>query len=126
MYKVLVMFTDLQDNGYKYLPGNEYPRKGLNPSPERIVELSTTANKRHIKLIESDGTDELPKKEEKAFEDMGDIVKEPLRVEDETPINVADAEPEEIKPDFMNPPEEPVEEPIEEAPKKRGRKKNAD
>ena len=91
MYKVLVAFTDLQDNDHKYLPGNEYPRKGLNPSPERIVELSTTANKRHIKLIESDGTDELPKKEEKAFEDMGDIVKEPLKVEEPVPAAPVDS-----------------------------------
>ena len=109
MYKVLVMFTDLQDNGYKYLPGNEYPRKGLNPSPERIRELATTANKRGIKLIDG----KIPEKVEKPVEEVK---------ESEEPIE----ESEEPTEDFMNLPEEPVEEPIEEAPKKRGRKKNAD
>ena len=117
MYKVLVAFTDLQDNDHKYLPGNEYPRKGLNPSPERIRELATKENRRGIQLIEG----EIPEiVEEKALNepiDEAEQVEEPIEAEDQ-----------EIEPveNFMNPPEEPVEEPIEEAPKKRGRKKNAD
>lgn len=124
MYKVLVAFTDLQDNDHKYLPGNTYPRKGLNPSPERIVELSTTANKRHIKLIESDGTDVIKavKEDEKPVEEAAVVEEVELNEADE-PENDQVEETAEAE-DFMNPPVESSE-PVE-APKKRGRKKNAD
>lgn len=46
------MFTDLQDNNYKYEVGDEYPRLGLKPSLARIKELSTPANRRGVALIE--------------------------------------------------------------------------
>lgn len=52
MYKTVVMFTDLQDNNYKYEVGDEYPRLGLKPSLARIKELSTPANRRGVALIE--------------------------------------------------------------------------
>lgn len=52
MYKVLVMFTDLQDGGYKYEVGDTYPRKGLEPSEARIEQLATANNKRGQALIE--------------------------------------------------------------------------
>ena len=52
MYKTVVMFTDLQDNNYKYEVGDEYPRLGLKPSLARIKELSTSANRRGVALIE--------------------------------------------------------------------------
>lgn len=52
MYKVLVYFTDLQDNNHAYQVGDTYPRKGLKPTQARIKELSSTQNQRRIKLIE--------------------------------------------------------------------------
>lgn len=52
MYKVLVRFKDLQDDGYDYCEGDTYPRDGLNPSDRRIKELSTEGNRRNIVLIE--------------------------------------------------------------------------
>lgn len=52
MYKVIKSFVDLQDNRYRYLVGDTYPHKGKKVSSERIAELSSTKNKRGIKLIE--------------------------------------------------------------------------
>ena len=52
MYKVLTYFTDLQDNSYPYDEGDIFPRNGLNVSEARLKELSSTKNKRGIKLIE--------------------------------------------------------------------------
>lgn len=51
MYKVLKAFTDLQDNNYVYEEGSEYPRKGSDPSEERIAELSSKKNRQGIPLI---------------------------------------------------------------------------
>lgn len=52
MYKVLVYFTDLQDNGYPYNEGDAFPRFGLSVSENRLKELSTTNNRRGIQLIQ--------------------------------------------------------------------------
>lgn len=60
MYKVLVMFDDLQDmvptpggsQPWRYFPGDDYPRKGAEPSAERVAELSGKNNARGIALIE--------------------------------------------------------------------------
>ena len=60
MYKVIVPFVDLQDaketkSGvvfYPYEVGDNYPRKGLNPTKERINELLTSENRRGMPLIE--------------------------------------------------------------------------
>ena len=52
MYKVLAHFTDLQDDRYEYNPGDEFPRKGLNVSAERLDELSSDKNRRHTPVIE--------------------------------------------------------------------------
>ena len=52
MYKVLTYFTDLQDNGYPYNEGDIFPRNGLQVSEHRLKELSSTNNRRGIKLIE--------------------------------------------------------------------------
>lgn len=55
MYKVIAFFTDLQDNGHAYNPGDEFPRKGVKVSNERIAELSSAKNKQRrplIKLVE--------------------------------------------------------------------------
>ena len=52
MYKVLAYFTDLQDNNHPYDEGDIFPRDGLTVSEARLKELSSTKNKRGIKLIE--------------------------------------------------------------------------
>lgn len=51
MYKVIRYFTDLQDNDYMYREGDIYPREGLTPTKERIVELSTNRNLQGVPLI---------------------------------------------------------------------------
>ena len=51
MYKVLVDFADLEDNGHVYKAGDTFPRKGVEPSESRIKELSTASNKRGVELI---------------------------------------------------------------------------
>lgn len=38
-------FKDLEDNDYIYKKGEIYPREGLEPTKERIKELSTKKNK---------------------------------------------------------------------------------
>lgn len=38
-------FKDLEDNEYIYKKGDTYPHEGLEPSKERIKELSTKKNK---------------------------------------------------------------------------------
>ena len=50
-YEVINLFTDVQDNGYEYKVGDEYPRKGLKPTEARIRELKGTSNLRGIALI---------------------------------------------------------------------------
>lgn len=58
MYRVIKRFTDLQDGNHLYIEGDTFPREGVTASEERLVELSTTANRRRIPLIEAvkDGT----------------------------------------------------------------------
>jgi hypothetical protein len=53
MYNVLEYFTDLQDNEYEYKVGDTYPRKGYEPTAERIESLSTDKNVRKRPLIEA-------------------------------------------------------------------------
>ena len=52
MYKVIYKFADLEDDSYVYEVGDTYPRKGLNPTDERIGELSGFENKIGKPLIE--------------------------------------------------------------------------
>lgn len=63
MYEVLITFKDLQDNGYRYHAGDEFPRKGLVISEERLEELSTDKNRRGIpvikKIVESEPVKEV-------------------------------------------------------------------
>lgn len=54
MYKVIVRFTDLQDNNHLYEVGDTYPREGYSPSAWRYRELSSTKNKRGVVLIEKE------------------------------------------------------------------------
>lgn len=51
MYEVTESFVDRQDGMYTYFPGDEYPRKGYEPTPERIEELSGNSNVRGNPLI---------------------------------------------------------------------------
>lgn len=51
MFKVVKLFTDLQDANYKYEVGDEYPRLGLKPSLARIEELKGSDNKQGTPLI---------------------------------------------------------------------------
>lgn len=51
MFKVLKHFTDLQDNNHAYEAGDIYPREGLQPTAERIAELSGSNNKQGVPLI---------------------------------------------------------------------------
>ena len=50
-YRVIKFFTDLQDNNHAYNVGDIYPREGLNPSEDRIAELSGSNNKQGVPLI---------------------------------------------------------------------------
>lgn len=52
MYKVVKSFFDLEDNSRWCEAGEEYPRKGYEPSKERIKELSTEANRLGEPLIQ--------------------------------------------------------------------------
>lgn len=52
MFKVLRYFTDLQDNNYAYNAGDTFPREGMAVSADRITELSSSANKQGVPLIE--------------------------------------------------------------------------
>ena len=61
VYKAIIAFTDLQDANHIYHTGDIYPRDGLDPSQERIDELSGSANKvgcpliAKVKVLEPDG-----------------------------------------------------------------------
>ena len=68
MYRVKVYFTDLQDNGKPYYPGEIYPRAGLTVSEERLKELRGPDNKRRMPLIEYIPEREKPVKELEAQE----------------------------------------------------------
>ena len=93
MYKVIVAFVDLQDNGHRYNAGDVFPRKGVEVPKQRIDKLSSDKNRRKMPLIEEVG------EEVEATEEVAEIVAEPEVEADETP--------------FMNQPEETVEPEIE-------------
>ena len=52
MFKVIHEFLDLQDNSYHYKVGDTFPRKGVKVAQERLEELSTSANKIGVPLIQ--------------------------------------------------------------------------
>lgn len=72
MYKVVQFFHDLQDytttkNGtvyHAYDVGDTYPRRGYEPSEERIKELSGKDNIRGVTLIELVEEQEKPVEEQ--------------------------------------------------------------
>ena len=51
MYKVIHYFSDLQDDGYAYNVGDEFPHKGMTVTKERIAELAGSGNKQGVPLI---------------------------------------------------------------------------
>ena len=51
-YKVIAYFEDLQDNGRPYNVGHMFPVNGNTVTSERIAELASAQNRRHIPLIE--------------------------------------------------------------------------
>lgn len=61
MYKVIERFMDLQDGNYIYEIGDVYPRKGADPTLDRIRELAGKTNNIGKPLIKEE-----PKKKKKA------------------------------------------------------------
>ncbi|CUE39185.1 hypothetical protein I4101_12255 [Staphylococcus aureus] len=59
---VKVDFTDLEDNRHVYMKGHVYPRKGYDPTDERIKSLASVENKRNEQMIHV-VDDKLTKKE---------------------------------------------------------------
>lgn len=80
-YLVIKSFTDLQDDNRKYRVGDVYPRSGLEVSDSRLKELSTTKNRRGVKVIEAIKEEE--KVEEKIDNEVvpteAEVVEKPKR-----------------------------------------------
>ena len=80
MYKVIHEFLDLQDNSHYYAVGKTFPRRGVKVSKERIEELSTSANKIGVPLIEAPEAKIQPVKDEnKATEETNKVKKAPKK-----------------------------------------------
>lgn len=52
MYRVIEYFEDLQDNEQPYNVGDVFPKGNKKVTKERLNELATDKNRRHIPLIE--------------------------------------------------------------------------
>ena len=52
MFRVIKPFKDANDGNFRYNPGEEYPRSGLEVSKSRLNELSTANNRVGYPLIE--------------------------------------------------------------------------
>jgi hypothetical protein len=75
-YKVISFFTDLQDLGYPYNPGDKFPRDGMTVSNERIAELASKNNKQGKPLIKPDnGKDDFSKYMNPPVEETADTDK---------------------------------------------------
>lgn len=64
MYKVIKLFTDLQDGRHLYNVGDTFPRDGVEVSEDRINELMGSDNKQGTPLIEEIPTGASPLAEE--------------------------------------------------------------
>lgn len=53
-YVVVESFSDMQDSGYTYKPGDIFPRGGVSVSNGRLLELSTDINKLGRALIKKE------------------------------------------------------------------------
>lgn len=77
MYEVIKHFVDLQDNGYSYEVGDEFPRRGKIVSDERLNELVSNQNKRGVPLIKKVG-----KTDDHKIENVKDEEKDEEKVEE--------------------------------------------
>lgn len=80
MYRVIKYFTDLTDNNFPYNVGDVFPREGKEVSADRIMELSTAANKQGAALIEEVRGAEKPVSVAEVAEE---ITEDPVPVESE-------------------------------------------
>ena len=114
MYRVINFFRDLKDHNHAYHVGDLFPYNGKAVSEERLLELSTDANRRKMPLIEK--------------VEVEPVQIEPIEAKEEPVENRAEVAHEEPVEGFMNPPEEAVAPAkVEETPKpkkKRGRPRN--
>lgn len=85
MFKVIKFFTDIQDHDHAYRVGDEFPRKGLTVSEERLAELASPNNKRGIPLIERVGEPEAEVKPEPEPEIVEAESTEIVQQEEEAP-----------------------------------------
>lgn len=60
MYRVLIAFIDMEDNGHVYNAGDQFPRPGIKVREERLEELSSNLNKAGVALIVDESTEERP------------------------------------------------------------------
>lgn len=60
MYFVLSRFADLLDNNRIYEAGDDYPRPGLDVTPERLAELAGSDNRTGRPLIKRVEAPETP------------------------------------------------------------------
>lgn len=51
-YRVISNFKDLQDDNYRYAPGDTFPREGKKVSKKRLAELMSPTNKLGKPVIE--------------------------------------------------------------------------
>lgn len=51
MFRVTTAFADLQDGGYIYKVGDQFPRPGVSVSEKRLRELSSNSNRRGMAVI---------------------------------------------------------------------------
>lgn len=70
MYRVIKLFTDLQDSKHLYNVGDTFPRVGKDVTAERVEELSGSNNKQGVPLIAlvDEPTDEPEAKEPETAE----------------------------------------------------------
>lgn len=52
-YEVIKYFTDLQDGDHPYNVGDVFPRPGVAVTDARLQELSTSANRQGVPLIQA-------------------------------------------------------------------------
>lgn len=57
-YEVIHFFTDLQDSGHPYNPGDKFPRDGVTVNENRMRELSGSGNRQRKPLIKKIDTKE--------------------------------------------------------------------
>lgn len=60
MFRVIIPFADMYDNGYIYKVGEEFPRAGTSASKKRLEELSSNRNRRGVALIVDETHGEAP------------------------------------------------------------------